>query len=98
MHDAFADVPAWKETGVDMTASGWRGVLAPKDLPRAQIAYWEAVLRKVVQTPEWQQVLEGNFWVNAYASAAETRRRLDSEYTEIRHTMSELGMAKVIVG
>ena len=91
----FADVPTWKEVGVDTTASGWRGVLGPKDLPQPQIAYWEDVLRKVVQMPEWNQDLEDNFWVNAYSSAAETRRRLDREYAEIKQAMSELGMAKI---
>ena len=90
----FADVPTWKEIGVDMTASGWRGVLGPKDLPKPQIAYWEGVLRKVVQTPEWKQDLDDNFWVNAYSSAAEARIRLDREYAEIKQVMSELGMAK----
>jgi len=91
----FAEVPTWKEVGVDMTASGWRGVLGPKDLPQPQIAYWENVLRKVVQTPEWKQDLEDNFWVDAYTNAPETRRRLDREYAEIKQAMSELGMAKV---
>ena len=91
----FAEVPTWKEAGVDMTASGWRGVLAPKDLPPLQLAYWEELLRTIVQTAEWKQDLEDNFWVNAYTSAAETRRRLDREYADIRQVMSELGVAKV---
>ena len=91
----FADVPTWKEAGVDTTASGWRGVLGPKDLPQPQIAYWEKVLRQVVQTPEWKHDLEENFWVDAYTNAAETRRRLDAEYAEIKQVMSELGIAKV---
>ena len=95
MWGPFAEVPTWKEIGVDMTASGWRGVLGPKDLPQPQIAYWEDVLRKVVQTSEWKQDLEDNFWVNGYTSAAEARRRLDREYAEIKQVMSELGMAKV---
>ena len=95
MWGPFAEVPTWKEIGVGMTASGWRGVLGPKDLPQPQIAYWEEVLHKAVQTPEWKQDLEDNFWVNAYTSAAETRRRLDREYAEIKQAMTELGMAKV---
>jgi putative tricarboxylic transport membrane protein len=95
MWGPFSDVPTWKETGVDMTASGWRGVMGPKDLPRPQIAFWEDTLRKVVQTPEWKRDLEENFWADAYSSAAETRRRLDREYAEIRLIMSELGMAKL---
>lgn len=90
----FADVPTWKEVGVDMTASGWRGMLGPKGMGKAQIAYWEDVLKRVTQTPEWKQDLERNFWVDAYTSADETRRRLDAEYTEIERAMTELGMAK----
>jgi putative tricarboxylic transport membrane protein len=90
----FADVPTWKEAGVDVTASGWRGVLGPKDLPRPQLAYWEEVLRKVAQTAEWKKDLEDNFWVDAYTSAAETRKRLEGEYAEIKQSMTELGMAK----
>ena len=61
----------------------------------SSIAYWEEILRKMVKTPEWKQDLEDNFWVNAYTSAAETRRRLEREYAEIKQVMSELGMAKV---
>lgn len=91
----FADVPTWQESGVDTTASGWRGVLGPKGLPAPQIAYWENVLRRIVQTPEWKKDLEDNFWVDAYTSAAETRRRLDREYAEIKQVMSDLGMAKI---
>ena len=34
------------------------------------------------------------FWLAGYTSAAETRRRLDLEYAEIKQAMSELGMAK----
>jgi len=90
----FAEVPTWKEAGVDMTASGWRGVLGPKDLARPQLAYWEGVLRKVTQTPEWKKDLDDNFWVDAYTSPAETRKRLDEEYAEIKQSMTELGMAK----
>jgi putative tricarboxylic transport membrane protein len=90
----YAEVPTWKESGVDMTASGWRGVLGPKDLPQPQIAFWERVLSKVVQTPEWKQDLADNFWVDAYTSAADARRRLDREYADIKQVMSELGMAK----
>lgn len=90
----YAEVPTWKEAGVDFTASGWRGVLGPKDMPAAQVAYWEALMRRVTQTAEWKQDLEDNFWVNAYVTAAETKRRLDREYADIKAVMSELGMAK----
>ena len=95
MWGPFAQVPTWKEIGVDAVASGWRGVLGAKDLTPAQIAYWEGVFRKVIQTPEWNQELRENYWVSTYVSAAETRHRLDGEYTELKQILGDLGMAKV---
>ena len=52
-------------------------------------------MRKIVQTTEWKHDLEENFWVDAYTSATETRRRLDREYADIKQVMSELGIAKL---
>ena len=94
MWGPFANVPTWKEIGVDAVASGWRGVLGAKDLTRAQIAYWEGVFRKVIQSEEWKQELKENYWVSTYASADETRHRLDAEYAELKQIISDLGMIK----
>ena len=90
----FSGVPTWKEVGVEMTASSWRAVVAPKDLKPAQIAYWEGVFRKLVQTEDWKKEVVENFWENTYLPAAATRRRLEEEYTETRQILTELGMAK----
>ena len=95
MWGPFADVPTWKEVGVSMVESSWRGMMGVKDLTPAQIAYWEGVFRRVVQTDEWKQELKENYWVDAYANAAETRRRLDKEYAELKLILGDLGMAKV---
>lgn len=90
----FSNVPTWKEIGVDMTASTWRAVMAPKDLRPAQVAYWEGVLRKLVQTKDWKKEVAENYWENTYLPAAEARRRLDQEYAETRQILIELGIVK----
>ena len=91
----FAGVPTWKDIGVDMTASTWRTVMAPKDLKPAQIAYWEGVFRKLVQTEDWKKEVAENHWENTYLPAPEARKRLDQEYAETKQILTELGMAKV---
>jgi putative tricarboxylic transport membrane protein len=95
MWGPFADVPTWREVGVDAVASGWRGVLGAKDLTPAQVGYWESVFRKVIQTDEWKQELRDNYWVSTYVSASDTRRRLDEEYAELKQILNDLGMARV---
>jgi putative tricarboxylic transport membrane protein len=95
MGGAFADVPTWKEVGVDVSLIGWRGILGAKGLSPAQIAYWDDVFRKVVQTEDWKADLQKNYWLDIYANAAGMRKWLDSENAEVRALLTELGMAKV---
>lgn len=95
MWGPFAKVPTWKEAGVDFAASSWRGMMGPKDLTPAQVAYWENFFQRVTASEEWKQELRENYWVANYSAAAETKRRLDAEYLEIKQIMTDLGMAKV---
>jgi putative tricarboxylic transport membrane protein len=94
MPGPFADVPTWKETGVDVVLMGWRGILAPKNISPAQTAYWDGVFRKLTLSEDWKRDLQQNYWVDIYAGAAESRRRLDAEYAEIKPLLGELGMSK----
>ena len=95
MWGSFAQVPTWKEAGVDFAASSWRGMMGPKDLTPAQVAYWESFFQRVTASEEWKQDLRENYWVANYSGAAETKRALDAEYLELKQIMTDLGMAKV---
>jgi putative tricarboxylic transport membrane protein len=90
----FADVPTWKEVGVDVIVVGWRGIMGTKGISPAQIAYWEGVLRKMVQTEDWKADLQENFWENIYSGPAETRRKMDAEQVELKQILTELGMTR----
>ncbi len=90
----FADVPTWKEVGVDVSLLGWRGILGAKGLTSAQVAYWNGVFRRLAQTEDWKTDLQNNYWINLYTGAAETRQWLDAENLETRQLLTELGLAK----
>jgi putative tricarboxylic transport membrane protein len=94
MWGPYASVPTWKEVGVDIVETSWRGVMGAKDLRPAQIAYWDGVFRKLVETEEWKKEVQDNYWENTYVGASETRRRLDQEYAELKQILTDLGMAK----
>ena len=91
---AFAAIPTWREQGVDLVYGPWRGILAPKGLPAAQLAWWETTLRKVADTAEWKSDMEKIYAVDDFATGAQLRKDLDKEYAETRAVMVELGMAK----
>ena len=90
----FAAIPTWREQGVDHVTGTWRGILAPKGLPAAQIAWWESTLRKVADTAEWKSDMEKIFAVDDFVTGAQLRKDMEKEYAETKAVLVELGMAK----
>ena len=91
---AFADVPTWKEQGYDSVYANWRGVIGPKGMSAAQIAYWDDVFLRLTQTPEWRQETTRLLQDPVYLNSQETRRFLDAQQQELRAVLVELGLAK----
>ena len=90
----LAGAPTWKEQGVDLVSGTFRGIMGPKGLTPAQIAYWEEALRKVTTTDEWKTDLERNYWFNDFMPAAQFARELEKEYAETKAVLVDLGLAK----
>ncbi len=90
----LADVPTWKEQGVNALVTNWRMVAGPKGMTAAQILYWDGVLGKLTQTGEWKKDLELNAFENTYHNSAATGRYMNAEYAQFRAALSEVGMAK----
>ena len=90
----LAQVPTWKEQGVDALASNWRGLVGPTKLTGAQLAYWDGVMSGLVETDEWKAESEKNLWVNSYRNSADTRKFLDTEYAQLKAILVEIGLAQ----
>ncbi|MGH8660535.1 MAG: tripartite tricarboxylate transporter substrate binding protein [Burkholderiales bacterium] len=91
---ALAEVPTWKEQGVDLVFGGWRAIMAPKGLTPAQVAYWEGVLRKATQVPEWRTDLEKNYWSDDFVGSQQFRKDLEKDYAEMKAVLVDLGLAR----
>jgi putative tricarboxylic transport membrane protein len=91
---AFAQVPTWKEQGIDVAFDQWRGLLGAKGLTAEQVAYWNAALERFTATDEWRTDLEKKLWVNAYLDSAGMRRELHAQHDLLKALLVELGMAK----
>jgi len=91
---AFAQVPTWKESGIDVVIGQWFGVVAPAGISPSQIAYWDEVFGQVVKTDEWKLELQRNSEDNEYLNSRDSKRFLDSKYDEYKRILVELGLAK----
>ena len=90
----LAEVPTWREQGVDAVYSSSQGVLGARGLGAPQIAFWEGVLERVTSTPEWQAFLAKNHWKPRFLRHAEARRYLDAEAEVARALLGDLGLLK----
>jgi putative tricarboxylic transport membrane protein len=90
----LAGVPTWKEQGVDAVISTWRGIVGPRGMTPAQVAYWEGVFLKLSLDDEWLAVLNEQGWDGTYLNSSETRKFLEAQYTLLNGALVELGLAK----
>lgn len=90
----YADTPTWTEQGYKAVMDTWRGVIGPKGMTAAQIAWWDGVLAKVVATATWKEALEQNTWEANYLNSVQTRKLFDDEHAEYRVILGDLGMVK----
>lgn len=85
------DVPTLKELGYDFSFSLPQGVVMPNELDPAVQDWWVSTLKKVVETPEWQEYLVKNgmsgnpIWGDDFATY------LAQTSTQYRATLVEIG-------
>jgi putative tricarboxylic transport membrane protein len=94
MGGALANVPTWKEQGVDVDFSAPQFVIAPPGLTAEQAAYWSAALKRLVEQDEWKRELARNFWESNYQNPADTKKYLDYKSKELTSVLTELGLAR----
>jgi putative tricarboxylic transport membrane protein len=91
---SFSSVPTWKEQGADSAFSSARGVIGPKGMTAAQIAYWENVLARVVESDDWKKDLENNYWEGQFLTSADTRKLLKTQYDQYKSVLIDVGLAR----
>jgi putative tricarboxylic transport membrane protein len=55
---SWGDIPTCKESGLDVDYLMLRGVFMPADVKPEQVAYYTGVFKKVMETPEWKDLME----------------------------------------
>jgi putative tricarboxylic transport membrane protein len=90
----MAQVPTWREQGVDAVTSVWRMITAPPGLTAAQIAFWQEALRKTTETPEWKRDLERHYQSDEFMAGKELAQAVDQLHAQLKGLLTDLDLAK----
>ncbi len=91
---ALAHAPTLNEQGLKSISSNWRTVVGPKGMTREQIAFWDGVLGRMVQTGEWKKELETSLQEYVYLDSSATLKYTRDQDQAITAALGDLGLLK----
>jgi putative tricarboxylic transport membrane protein len=92
---SLPDVPTLRESGIDVVATQWRGVAAPKGLPKEAEAALISAFKRLSESKMWQEnYLKENNLTPQYMAPEEFRRYLDTDTQQTRQILTEMGLIK----
>ena len=88
------DVPTFKEQGYDAVISGFQAFILPKGTSADQVAFWEKVLKEVIESDEVQDFVTKRTWVAEYVGQKDSMAQLEEQMAFTKAKLEELGLIK----
>lgn len=88
------DIATVKELGYDVTFANWRGFFGVPGLAADKADAYRALLKKMYDTPEWEEIRKQRGWQNLYQPGDEFYKFLEEQENAIGSIMRELGFLK----
>jgi len=85
------DVPTVKELGYDVTFANWRGFFGIPGLSKDKAAAYSTLLKKMYDTPEWEEIRKQRGWQNLYHTGDDFYAFLEGQEKSIGDIMRKLG-------
>ncbi len=91
----WKDIPTIKEAlGADITYLMLRGVFGPPDMPKEAVAWYQDLLKKVAETPEFKDYMQQGALKSAWLVGPEFNTWLEREEQAHRNLMTKGGLLK----
>lgn len=92
----FANVPTFKEQGLDIVFSNWMGVAAPKEMPQEARAKLADGLKAIIADPEFKNTLERIGLQVDYLDPEETKLKWIDDNEKLSKVIQETGILERI--
>lgn len=88
------DAPTFRELGIDLVFSNWRGVVAPPGISAAERKALAEAVDRMVKSPQWKAILAKRGWLDAYMPTAEFEAFLANDRTRVEATLRSIGLVR----
>jgi putative tricarboxylic transport membrane protein len=88
------DAPTFRELGIDLVFSNWRGVVAPPGISAAERQALADAVDKMVKSPQWKAILAKRGWLDAYLPTAEFEAFLKDDRARVESTLRSIGLVR----
>lgn len=88
------DIPTFKEQGVPLQLTDWRGVVAAPGIDAAQAQVLGDLVARMVQTPAWKNTLAQRRWLDLYQPADAFKPFLAEEQRNARQLLNEAALVQ----
>jgi putative tricarboxylic transport membrane protein len=93
--DGWRDVLTIKEAlGVDINYLMLRGIFGAPDMPKEAVEWYQAFLKKVIDTPEWKKYMDEGALKSAWATGAEYVKWVEENEKLHQDLMTKGGLLK----
>jgi tripartite-type tricarboxylate transporter receptor subunit TctC len=90
---AFPDLPTYGEQGFPgVDIFGWRGVIGPKDLPKAIVDKWAKAVADTMKRKGWKKMVKAVGDIPRYMGPAEFQTHIDRDFKRYRQMATDLGI------
>ncbi|MEU0514828.1 tripartite tricarboxylate transporter substrate binding protein [Amycolatopsis sp. NPDC006125] len=87
------DAPTLLESGVDVSFTNWRGIVAPPGLSDSDRERLIGLFTRLQDTPQWREALQRNGWTPAFQPGDDFAAFLKTENDRVAAVLKELGLA-----
>ncbi|HYG86699.1 MAG TPA: tripartite tricarboxylate transporter substrate binding protein [Azospirillum sp.] len=91
---AGIDVPTLKETGIDVTLTNWRGIVAPPGIRDSERKAFSDAIAALVASEQWKQTLAQREWIDMYQPADEFAAFLRQDRVKVEGILKEIGLVQ----
>ena len=87
------DAPTFKESGIDLEFTNWRGIVAPPGISDADRDALIATLKKMHESASWKEALKTHSWTDAFITGDEFKSFLTDQDKRVADVLTKLGLA-----